>query len=403
MAAHIDGKGVSVLDMTGIAQKGGTVFSHVRICDDPAAIHAPRIASGEADAVIGGDAIVSASAEALAKMQAGRTHAAINCAATPTAEFTANPDWRFPLDKIQSALADTIGAKNVDAIDATALATRLMGNALYANLFLLGFAWQRGLVPVSEAALTRAIELNGAAIEMNLRAFRWGRRAAHDPDSIAALMPPPAVLPAPTFDGLLADRMQRLTDYQDAALAERFRALVERVRLHPAADDALAASVASNYFKLLAIKDEYEVARLYAETDFLAQVAETFEGDYTLNFHLAPPLLSRPDPTTGRIAKSRYGPWMMTAFRWLAKARKLRGSRWDLFARSPERQLERHLVADYEDDIALILARLDADKQSAARELASWPDQVRGFGPIKEKSALAGRRQRDSARAKFTD
>ncbi|MDP1652851.1 MAG: indolepyruvate ferredoxin oxidoreductase family protein [Rhodocyclaceae bacterium] len=402
MAAHIDGKGVTVLDMTGIAQKGGTVFSHVRICDDPAALHAPRIATGEADAIIGGDAIVSASPDALAKMRAGRTRAAINCAATPTAEFTADPDWRFPLDKIQSALADTLGAGHVDSIDATALATRLLGNAIYANLFLLGFAWQRGLVPVSEAALTRAIELNGTAVAMNLRAFRWGRRAAHDPASIAALMPPAAVLPTPTFDGLLADRVQRLTDYQDAAYAERYRTLVGRVRRHPGANDALAASVARNYYKLLAIKDEYEVARLYAETDFLAQVAETFEGDYTLNFHLAPPLLSHPDPTTGRITKGRYGPWMMTAFRWLAKARNLRGTRWDIFARSPERKLDRQLLADYDDDIALILEHLDAGKLSVAIELACWPEQVRGFGPVKEKSALAGRRQRDTSRDRLS-
>ncbi len=399
MAAHIDGKGVSVLDMTGIAQKGGAVFSHVRICDDPTAIHAPRIATGEADAIIGGDAIVSASPEALAKMRAGRTRATINCAATPTAEFTADPDWRFPLDKIQSALTDTIGAEHVDFTDATALATRLMGNALYANLFLLGFAWQRGLVPVSAAALLRAIELNGTEVAMNLRAFRWGRCAAHDPASIAALVPPVAVLPSPTLDDLLADRMQRLTDYQDAALAGRYRALVERVRRHPAADDALAASVARNYYKLLASKDEYEVARLYAETGFLAQVAEAFEGDYTLNFHLAPPLFSRPDPTTGRIRKGRYGPWMMTAFRWLAKARKLRGTRWDIFARSPERKLARQLVVDYEDDIALILERLDAGKLLLAQELATWPDTVRGFGHVREKSALAGRQPREAARA----
>jgi indolepyruvate ferredoxin oxidoreductase len=401
MAAHIDGKGVSVLDMTGIAQKGGTVFSHVRICDDPAAIHAPRIATGEADAIIGGDAIVSASAEALAKMRAGRTRAAINNAATPTAEFTADPDWRFPHDSIQSALASTIGAGNVDSIDATALATHLMGNAIYANLFLLGFAWQRGLVPVTEAALKRAIELNGAAVAMNLRAFRWGRRAAHDPSSIAALMPPPAVLPAPSFDNLLADRVQRLTDYQDAAYAERYRVLVERVRRHPAADNALAETVARNYFKLLAVKDEYEVARLYAETDFLAQVAEAFEGDYTLKYHLAPPLLSRPDPTTGKIVKRRYGSWMMGAFHWLARARMLRGSRWDIFARSPERKLAHQLLADFEDDLALILDKLDAGKLSAAIELARWPEQVRGFGHVRKKSALAGRRQREILRAQF--
>ncbi len=403
MAAHLDGKGVSVLDMTGIAQKGGTVFSHVRICDDPAALHAPRIATGEAAAILGGDAIVSAAPEALAKMRAGRTRAAINAAATPTAEFTTNPDWRFPLEQIEAALAATIGSESFDALDATALATRLMGNAIYANILLLGFAWQRGLIPVSAAALTRAIELNGTAVEQNLYAFRWGRRAAHDPASIAAFLPQAAVPPAPTFETLLADRVRRLTDYQDAALADGYRARIERIRQHPAADDALAAAVARNYFKLLAAKDEYEVARLYAETDFPDRVAAQFEGATTLRFHLAPPLLARPDPTTGKIAKRRYGPWMMAAFRWLAKARKLRGTRWDIFARSPERKLARQLLAEYEADLDLILARLATGNLATAQELAGWPDQVRGYGHVRAKSALAGRQLRERARAKLAD
>ncbi len=403
MAAHLDGKGVSVLDMTGIAQKGGTVFSHVRICDDPAAIHAPRIAMGEADAILGGDAIVSAAPETLSKMHAGRTRAAINSAATPTAEFTVDPDWRFPLAQIEAALDATVGAAAVDVIDATALATRLMGNAIYANLFLLGFAWQRGLVPVSEAALTRAIELNGTAVELNLRAFRWGRSAAHDPASIAALAPPAAVLPALTFEALFADRCCRLTAYQDVALAERYRARVEQMRSHPAADAALSESVARNFYKLLAIKDEYEVARLYAASDFLDRIAAQFEGDYALHFHLAPPLLARPDPTTGKIAKRRYGPWMMDVFRWLAKARKLRGMRWNLFARNPDRQLDRQLIADYENDLDLILLRLDADTLGTARELAGWPARVRGYGHVRAKSALAVRHARDAARVRLGD
>jgi indolepyruvate ferredoxin oxidoreductase len=407
MAAHLDGKGVTVLDMTGLAQKGGAVFSHIRICDDPAAIHAVRIAMGEANAVIGGDAIVSASAEALAKMQAGRTGAVINCAETPTAEFTSQPNWQFPLDKIKSALAEAVGTQRLDCLDATHLATALMGNAIYANLFLLGFAWQRGLVPVSEAALKRAIELNGTAVDMNLRAFEWGRRAAHDPAAVAALAPPAAVPPAPTFAELMADRKRRLADYQDFAYAARYSVLVEKVREAEekvgAGGTALAEAVARNYYKLLAVKDEYEVARLYTETDFLARVSAAFEGDFTLDFHLAPPLLARPDPTTGRIAKRRFGPWMMTAFRWLAKARKLRGTRWDLFGRTAERRAERELIADYEADVALILDRLGAGNLAVALELARWPDEVRGFGHVKSKSALAARRRREEARARLAD
>ena len=396
MAAHLDGKGVTTLDMTGLAQKGGAVFSHVRICDDPGAIHAVRIATGEADAVIGGDAVVSAGGEALAKMAAGRTRIVVNCAETPTAEFTHNPDWQFPLARIQSALQEAVGPGAFDSLDATQLATMLLGNAIYANPLLLGFAWQRGLVPVSVAALERAIELNGTAVAMNLAAFQWGRRLAHDPSCAPALAA--AVPPEPTFDETVADRARRLADYQDAAYAARYRTLVERVRRHPAADEALAAAVARNYYKLLAIKDEYEVARLYAETDFLDRVAAQFEGDYTLRFHLAPPLLARPDPNTGRIRKRRFGPWTMTLFRWLAKARTLRGTRWDIFRHGADRRLERQLLADYEADLALLLERLDATRLAAASQLADWPAQVRGFGPIKAKSASAVQSMRTDLR-----
>jgi indolepyruvate ferredoxin oxidoreductase len=403
MAAHIDGKGVTVLDMTGLAQKGGAVFSHVRICDDAAAIHAVRIATGEADAVIGGDAVVSAGKEALAKMQAGRTRAVINCAETPTAEFTHNPDWQFPIARIQRALTETLGASALDCLDATALATRLMGNAIYANLLLLGFAWQRGLVPVSETALTRAIELNGTTIDMNLRAFRWGRRLAHDPSCAPKL--DVTVSPEPTFTELVADRVQRLMAYQDAAYAERYRDLVERVHATAqklgAGGEALAATVARNYYKLLAVKDEYEVARLYAETDFLDRVAAQFEGDYSLHFHLAPPLLAKPDPNTGKVRKRKFGPWTMALFRWLARVRKLRGTRWDVFGRNQERRMERQLVADYAADVALLLERLDATTLPAATELANWPDQVRGFGPVKAKSVLAVQPHREALRAKL--
>jgi indolepyruvate ferredoxin oxidoreductase len=400
MAAHLDGKAVAVLDMTGIAQKGGSVFSHVRLCDDPGALHAPRIATGEADALIGGDAIVSASPEALAKLRASRTRAAINTAATPTAELTANANWRFPLDAIRAALNETIGEEAVATLDATALATQLMGNAIYANLLLLGFAWQRGLVPVSETALLRAIELNGTAVTENLSAFRWGRCVAHDPASV----PQPAstaVPPTQDLSGLIADRAQRLVDYQNTALADRYRAPIEALRNHPASDDALLAVVARNYYKLLAIKDEYEVARCYAAPAWSELLAAQFEGNVRLHFHFAPPLIAHPDPLTGKIAKRRYGPWMMFFLRWLAKAKPLRGTRWDPFARSPERALDRALLADYEADLALITARLDTAHLPAARALAGWPEAVRGFGPVRQESASVARRLRDEARAQF--
>ena len=412
MAAHLDGKGVTVLDMTGLAQKGGAVFSHVRICDDPAAIHAVRIATGEADAVIGGDAVVTASNEALAKMQLGRTRVAVNCAETPTAEFTHNPDWQFPLERMQQALRDAAGPDALFCLDASALAAQLMGDAIYANSLLLGYCWQLGMVPLSEAALARAIELNGVAVEQNLRAFAWGRRAANDPAAVARLLPPAATSTPPTLDELIAEHVAFLTAYQDAAYASRYRALVERVRAVaekvPAGtqgagpgETALAEAVARGYFKLLAIKDEYEVARLYAESDFRARIDAAFEGDFELRFHLAPPLLARPDPTSGRIAKIAFGPWMMTAFRWLAKARRLRGTRWDIFGRSVERALDRQLLADFEDDIVLILARLAPATLAACTELAALPQQIRGFGHVRKKSALATRQKREKLRERL--
>ncbi|HTY99697.1 MAG TPA: DUF6537 domain-containing protein, partial [Rhodocyclaceae bacterium] len=398
MAAHLDGKGVTVLDMTGLAQKGGAVYSHVRICDDGAAIHAVRIATGEADAVIGGDIVVTAAGESLAKMQAGRSRVAVNCAETPTAEFVGHPDWQFPLRRMQDALREAVGADGLHSFDAAAMATHLLGDALYANILLLGYAWQLGLIPVSAAALDRAIELNGAAVAMNRRAFHWGRRAAADPAAVARLLPASASPPATaSLEEIIARRQAFLTDYQDAAYAERYRALVERVRAAeaPLKSTRLTEAVARGYFKLLAAKDEYEVARLYAETDFLARVGEAFEGDYRLNFHLVPTLVARPDPLTGRAAKRRFGPWLMAAFRLLARARRLRGGAWDVFRHTPERRLERQLLADYEADLADLLPRLSPATLAAAVELASLPEQIRGFGPVKEKSAesLAPRRQ----------
>jgi indolepyruvate ferredoxin oxidoreductase len=391
MAAHIDGKGVTVLDMTGLAQKGGAVLSHVRICDDPEAIHAVRIATGEADAVIGGDVVVTASGDALSRMQSGRTRVAVNCAETPTAEFTHDPEWQFPLQKMQAAIRTAVGVEAAHFIDATERARALLGDAIAANLFLLGYAWQRGLVPVSFAAMDRAIELNGTAVAMNRAAFLWGRRAAHDPVSIEALEMPDAVPPAPTFEASLATRIEFLTAYQNAAYAERYRARVDAVRLAEVTfgNHQFTEAVMRNLFKLMAIKDEYEVARLYAEGDFLRAIGEKFEGDYQLQFHLAPPFLTRPDPQTGQVKKRTFGPWILTAFLWLAKARRWRGTRWDIFGRSAERRMERQLLADYERDIDRLLPRLAAVDIDDVMALATLPEKIRGFGHVKARNIEA--------------
>ncbi|MCX7144963.1 MAG: 2-oxoacid:acceptor oxidoreductase family protein, partial [Sulfuritalea sp.] len=402
MAAHIDGKGVTVLDMTGLAQKGGAVFSHVRICDDPEAIHAVRVATGEADAVIGGDVIVTASPDALTRMRTNRTRVVVNCAETPTADFTRNPDWQFPLARMQAVVGETVGSGAAHFVDASDLALRLMGDSIASNLFLLGYAWQLGMVPVSWDAIDRAIELNGTAIAMSRAAFLWGRRAAHDPVAVAAYARPKiAVPPAPTLDELIAKRVSFLTEYQDAAYAERYRTQVEKIRAAETAINSsqLTETVAHNLFKLMAIKDEYEVARLYAETDFLQKVGERFDGDYTLSFHLAPPLLARPDPKTGMVKKMAFGPWMLTAFKWLAKARRYRGSRWDYFGRSEERQLERSLLTDYEADLDGLLGKLDRSSLGDAIALARLPEKIRGFGHVKRRSIDATVPERDALRA----
>jgi indolepyruvate ferredoxin oxidoreductase len=401
MAAHLDGKGVTALDMTGLAQKFGAVFSHVRIAERPEDIHAVRVAAGEANAVIGGDIVVTANTEALAKMQAGATRAVVNCTETPTAEFIRNPDWQFPLDRMQQTILEATGEGRADFIDANGLATALMGDAICGNLLLLGHAWQKGLVPVSLESLTRAIELNGVAVETNLQAFLWGRRAAHDRTAVERFARPSKVVELPrtqSLDELVASRADYLTAYQDAALAARYRALVEQVRTveAPLRSTRLAVTVANNYFKLLAVKDEYEVARLHAAPAFHAQIADAFEGGYRLNFHLAPPLLAKTDPVTGRPLKRAYGPWMLTALRWLAKLKFLRGSAFDVFGKSAERRLEQRLIVEYEQDIAELLRCLDASNLASAIDLAGLPEHIRGFGHVKLRAAEAAQQKRQS-------
>lgn len=409
MAAHLDGKGVTVLDMTGLAQKGGSVFSHIRIADDPEQLHAVRIAVGEANAVIGGDVVVTASADALSRMAVGTTHGVVNCAETPTSEFTRNPDWVFPLDKMQAAIVEAVGREGCSFLDAGALATALLGDAIATNLFLLGFAWQKGWVPVSEASLDKAIVMNGAAVEMNRQAFLWGRRAAVDQGAVERLLTPAPVIPirpasaSETLDARIARRAAFLTDYQDAAYARRYTDFVARVRAAEAAlgSQRLTEAVADSYFKLLACKDEYEVARLYADPAFWQQIDERFEGDFTVSFHLAPTFLARPDPDSGRIHKLKFGPWMKTAFGWLARLRRLRGTPFDVFGYHAERKAERALTAQFEADIGQLIGELSAERLPIAIELARLPDEIRGYGHIKAAAMLRAAEKREALLARW--
>ena len=399
-AAHLDGRGVTVLDQTGLAQKGGAVFSHIRIAGRPQDIQAVRIAAGAANAVIGGDAVVTAGPDALTRMQAGTTRAVVNCAETPTADFALNPDWRFPLDGMRQAITEAVGADQASFIDASRLAKTLLGDGIATNLFLLGYAWQQGLVPVSLASLTRAVELNAVAVDMNRAALAWGRRAAAFPERVARFAAAPPGPEARPLAERIRLRQEFLTAYQDLAYAGRYTALVERVRLAEArcgSDSTLTETVALSWFKLLAAKDEYEVARLYAAPAFIQSLAETFEGDFKLTFHLAPPALNG----RGTPRKRSFGPWMLPLLRLLAKFKGLRGSLLDPFRFSEDRRLERQLVANFESDVDLILQRLSPDTLSAAVELAGLPQSIRGYGHIKARNAEATRPKRETLRAQL--
>ena len=395
MAAHLDSKGISTLDMTGLAQKYGAVFSHLRIADRPEDIHAARIATGEAHAILGGDLVVSANPEALSKMLGGRTRAVITCTETPTAEFTKNRDWQFPLGGLKQQLLDTLGNDNAQFIDAQHLASKLMGDALFANMLLLGYAWQNGLVPVSAQALAQAITLNGTAVEANHQAFLWGRRAAVEPQKIAAIAGPLDGQPfvAETLEELINSRVAHLTDYQDATLAHRYQQRLASIR--KMCNDALLRIVATQYARLLAPKDEYEVARLYSETDFMTRLAENFEGDFRLSFHLAPTIFNRPGPD-GRPRKITFGPWLRPVLRWLSKTRKLRGSWLDPFRFGHEKAVDRKLLADYEADLDLI--KKTPGNMANALTLANWPSEVRGFGPVRALAAEKAAKTRETAR-----
>jgi indolepyruvate ferredoxin oxidoreductase len=407
MAAHLEGKGCSVMDMAGLAQKGGAVFSHVRLAAKPDDLFSARIAAGNADLLLGCDIVVSASFDSLAKLDVGRSKALINTHEIATGDFARNPDWDFPAGDLKQILIKAVGNSAIEFLDATRIATALMGDSIATNLFMLGFAYQRGLVPVSAAAIDQAIKLNNVAIEANRQAFAWGRQAALDMDGVAKAVAPARAeetLPE-TLASLVAHRRRHLADYQNAALADRYQALVERVhaaeqQIHLGSDD-LAKAVAWNYAKLLAYKDEYEVARLYTDGRFAADIADRFEGEFRLHFHLAPPLIAKRDPVSGHLKKQEFGPGMIWAFRLLAKLKGLRGTALDIFGRSEERRAERQMIADYEELIGALLAKLTAANLPTAIALASLPEQIRGFGHVKESAIARVASQRAALLAKF--
>ncbi|MGQ0546526.1 MAG: indolepyruvate ferredoxin oxidoreductase family protein [Betaproteobacteria bacterium] len=402
MAAHLEGKGVSVLDMSGLAQKYGAVMSHVQVAARPEGLHASRLDTGGASLVIGCDLVVTASTDAIAKMAATRTRSLVNASVTPTAEFVKDPNWQLPGTDLQRDIKDS--SLQTDLVAATELASGLMGDAIATNMFMLGYAYQKGWVPLGAASLERAIELNGVAVEFNKQSFLWGRRAAVDLERVRRIATPAEVIAigehlSRNLDELLERRMKLLADYQNHAYAEKYQALVNRVK---AIDAKLAEAVARNYAKLLAYKDEYEVARLHADGEFERKIAGMFEGDFRVVYHLAPPLLARKDPLTGEPRKMQFGPWVLPLFRFLKSLKRLRGTALDIFGYTEERRTERALVAEYEDTVERVLAGLTPHNHALALELLSLPDEIRGFGHIKMASVAAARKKRDLLLGRFS-
>ncbi|HEY6864337.1 MAG TPA: indolepyruvate ferredoxin oxidoreductase family protein, partial [Burkholderiales bacterium] len=412
VAAHIEGKGATVLDMSGLAQKFGPVMSHVRIARAPEELHSVRVGTGAADLVLGCDLVVTSGGEALSKMDERSTKVLVNSTTSPTAAFVKNPDWRLPGAGLQDEISAAAGRANVDFVAAGRLATALMGDAIATNMFMLGYAYQKGWVPLGEPALLKAIELNGVSVDFNKTAFAWGRRAAASPELVEKLASPSDVVPiSQALSRDLGERVTRraefLAAYQDAAYARRYTDLIERVRAAEArlGGDSLplTEAVARYYFKLLAYKDEYEVARLHSDPAFRRRIETMFEGDYRLKFHLAPPLLAKRDPATGELRKSVYGPWMMTAFRVLAKLKGLRGTALDVFGYSEERRTERRLIAEYEGTVDELLARLDRGNRALAVEIASIPERIRGFGHVKARHLAEAKKKEAELLSAFRD
>lgn len=396
MAAHLEGKGVITQDAGGLAQKGGATWSHIQIANRPEAIYTTKVDMAKADLVIGCDPIVAANKASLAVMQNGRTFVALNSHGTPTAAFVHNPDWQFPGGSCEAAIAGAVGPGLVGSFDAEQAAVQLLGDSIYTNPLMLGYAWQKGRVPLTRAALMRAMELNGVQVANNQAAFEWGRRCAHNLAEVEALYRTAQVIQFVKKTGLqelVAQREQFLTGYQNAAYAAQYRSFVDQVQ---AAEGRLGSStrlteaVARYLFKLMAYKDEYEVARLHTDPAFTAKIADMFDGDYKLVHHLAPPLSAAKD-AQGHLVKKSYQPWIRSAFGVLAKLKGLRGTPLDLFGRTAERQTERALIVEYRDCITQLLPQLTADKLELAVQIARIPEDIRGYGHVKERHLVAAR------------
>ena len=391
MAAHLEGRGIVTQDSAGLAQKGGSTWAHVYIADRQEDIRTTRVSMAAADLILGCDPIVSASKETVQRMRAGRTRVALNGYSTPTAAFVKNGAWQNPAQACVNDIGQAIGSdthpQHLGVFDANAVATQLMGDSIFINPMILGYAWQRGWIPLGRESLLRAIELNEVAVEHNKQAFEWGRQCAHDGSRVQAVLKPAQVLqfkPRESLEALVERRAGFLVDYQNAAYAQTYRDFVAQVQGAEAAvgKTSLTDAVARNLFKLMAYKDEYEVARLHSDPAFQQRLRDQFEGDFQLKFHLAPPLLSKTNER-GELIKQTYGPWMLSVFGWLARFKGLRGTAFDIFGKTEERHTERALIQDYRASIEEVLRSLNADNHALAVDIARLPDQIKGYGHVK--------------------
>jgi indolepyruvate ferredoxin oxidoreductase len=400
MAAHIEGKGIVTQDAAGLAQKGGATWSHVLIADTAEEIRTTRVGMAAADLILGCDPIVTAGKETAMRMREGRTRVALNGHSTPTAAFVKNANWQNPAHQCVADITLAVGAAGIGIFDADAVASRLMGDSIFVNPVLLGYAWQRGWIPLGRESLLRAIELNAVAVESNKAAFEWGRQAAHDWTRVQSLLVPVQPLefkPRETVESLVARRVGFLADYQNAAYAQAYKAFVAKVQAAEAkvfegatAKTALSEAVARYLFKLMAVKDEYEVARLHMDRAFLGRIDAMFEGDFKLHYHLAPPLIAKRN-LRGELIKRPFGPAMGTAFKVLARLKGLRGTVFDPFGRSQERREEHALIAEYRACIEELLAGLNSTNHALAVEIARLPEQIRGYGHVKARHLAAVR------------
>jgi indolepyruvate ferredoxin oxidoreductase len=393
MAAHLEGKGCTILDITGLAQKNGQVTCHLKLAPKTEDIHAVRITTGNADLVIGSDYVVTANPEMLDKMRMGKTKIIFDPRKSMSGDFTQNPDAYFPEKLLHENLTVTVGEENIFPIHAHDLASSILGDAIYSNAFLLGYAYQKGFLPLSGEAIEKAIELNGVSVASNKLAFLWGRRAAHDPKTLHALIGRDEKGEekkkfASAAKDIIKIRMAFLEEYQNKKYAQKYEDVVKKIvdvdARFQKEDQILSTIVAKNYAKLMAYKDEYEVARLYTKGDFMKKIEDHFEGNYKLQFHLAPPLIAKKDKVTGHLKKKSYGPWMMRGFKLLAGLKFLRGGMLDPFSYMQERKMERGLISDYEETIAYLTKHLNNDNYEIACDIANIPEEIRGFGHVKE-------------------